>query len=249
MKRQSDLEWLVPVMMGLGVIVFFGLIIGLIFFVKPPLRDLSRNQRPIYVFNTDPIQLKIGQMKLEVPQNHVREVKKATNQQIKEITLHALLPDMEGYRKDNWWLFDDGARTARMILIRLSHTQNALDEKMRFRHLYRHQLELAATNDAPLGLEHYLYKDQQKRLHQDVFTGLDRYKRRLIYFCFRPSSISITPHCSRTFPAATDIALTYRFKRIHLSEWQVIDDRIQNFIEQIQQLSLYPKKPILAEQF
>jgi hypothetical protein len=129
-----------------------------------------------------------------------------------------------------------------MITIQVEKMQAMISEQTRFKFLSENQLEQRRQPTAPIGLTHYLYKKNPKRQEQDVFTGFDKDNRRLVYFCFRATALSLTPNCRRTFAIALDTALTYKFKRDHLKNWREIENNIQKFIKQIHRLSFNDAK-------
>ena len=252
MKFSRDSEWFAPFVLILGAAVFFGLVIGAIFLVRPPMENLGKTQQPIYSFDTKTRSILLetsgtgGKVRFSVPENHIRAIESRKGKNKKDIpykiTMHALLPHFEGYQRNNWWLFDSSSPSARVVLIQVEQIQSIISERTRFNFLLRAQLEKNAQQNAALGLTHYLYKQAPKREEQDVFTGnvftgLDRKKQQLVYFCFRPTALSVAPNCSRTKAIALDTQLTYRFKRNHLMRWREIENKIEIFIARIHQLS------------
>ena len=239
MKLSRDSDWLAPLILGLGAMFVIGLIALLIFLINPPLRELTKNEQPLFAFSSDPVDLKVGSLKLQVPKNYIRRNRG------KEVLLHALLPDMAPYQEKNWWLFEDKGPAARLVQIRFLQEKGRHSEEQRFTHFYLKKLRPGDQAQVPSGLTHYLFKPSAKRDNEDLFTGKDRQNRRLLYLCFRPSPLSVAPHCSRTFPFSANVSLTYRFKRAHLKNWRDIDGRVQDLIEKFDRLSLRTqrKKP------
>lgn len=241
MRFSRDSEWFAPVVMSFGVLVFFGLVIGAIFLVRPPMQNVGRHQQPIYAFDSSPTSIQVGQVRLGVAKNHVREV------QQDKVILHALLPKFEGYQHNNWWLFEGKSVNARMIIIQIEKMKAMISEQTRFQFLSGSQLEKETQSTAPLGLTRYLYKKNSKRHDQDVFAGFDNNNRQLVYFCFRPTALSFAPHCTRTLALTLDTALTYKFKRYHLNNWREIENNIQKFIQEIHRLSYLDTKDSLFQ--
>ena len=246
MQFSRDSEWFAPLILGLGTAFVIILIVLLVFIAEPPLRDLSKSAQPVFDLSAEPVDLEIGRLKLRVPRNYIRRTEKASNNRIKELVLHALLPNMMSYQEKNWWMFEDKTPASRLVQMRFLHKRGRYDEAQRFLHVYDKQLFLNPLAQAPDGLTHYLFKQSANRPHEDVFTGKDRHNRRLLYLCFRPSALSVAPNCSRTFPFAEDVSLTYRFKRTHIENWREIDNRVHDLIKKFDDLArqISPKKPI-----
>ncbi len=237
MKLSRDSEWFAPLILGLGAVSIIGLITVLVFIAEPPLRELAKSEQPIFDLSPDPVDLDIGRLRLRVPKNYIRRAEKTPDNRIKEILLHALLPNLAPYHEKNWWLFEDKTPTSRLVQIRFLEETGRHNETHRFLHFYNNKLLLSSQGQAPEGLTHYLFKPSINRPHEDVFTGKDRHDRRLLYLCFRPNPLSFAPNCSRTFPFAASISLTYRFKRAHLQNWNEIDNRVQDLIKKFDALS------------
>lgn len=231
MKISRESEWFAFIVMTLGILTFLGLVLGIIFWLKPPIQNVGRSAQPIYAFDAKKTQLSMGRLQFSVAENHIRE------KNSKSIVMHALLPDFQGYSKQNWWLFEEKSPSSRMILIQIEEMHNMINEQTKFKFLKEKHLKEVPYPTAALGLTHYLYKSNTNRKDQDVFSGFDGNNHRLVYFCFRPTPLSLSPTCSRTFAVALDTALTYKFKRHHLSNWREIELNIKKFIRQIHLLS------------
>lgn len=234
MKFSSDSEWFAPVVMVVGCVVFFALVIGAIFWVRPPMHNLSRKQHPLYTFDNSLVNIAIGNTKFSVPKNHI------LSQTKNKMVLHALLPKFDGYRNDNWWMFEEKSINSKIVFIKIEHLPTMVSQKTRFRFLANRQLKKMLKSNI-VGLTHYLYKKPHNRKGQDVFAGLGNNKQ-IIYYCFRPNGLAIAPNCNRTFAIALNTSLTYRFKRDHLKNWREIEYRIQEFIKQIHRLSFIDKR-------
>ncbi len=231
MKLSRDSEWFAPLVLGLGAAFIVGFILLLVFIVNPPLRELPKSEQPLFDLSPEPVELTFGSLHLRIPKNYLRR------HENNEILLHALLPDMAPYQQNNWWLFEDKSPAARLVQIRFLQEKGRHSEEQRFTHFYLKKLRPGDQAQVPSGLTHYLFKPSAKRDNEDLFTGKDRQNRHLLYLCFRPSALSIAPNCSRTFPFAANISLTYRFKRAHLKNWREIDDRVQDLIKKFDHLS------------
>ena len=200
MRFSRDSEWFAPLILGFGTASVIILIVLLVFIAEPPLRDLSKTAQPVFDLSPEPVDLEIGHLRLRVPRNYIRRTEKATDKRLKELVLHALLPDMMSYQEKNWWMFEDKTPASRLLRMRFLHKRGRHDETQRFLHVYNKQLFLNPRDEAPDGLTHYLFKENANRPHEDVFTGKDRHNRRLTLSVFSSqrdvSGTELQPHLS-----------------------------------------------------
>ena len=126
MQFSRDSEWFAPLILGLGTAFVIILIVLLVFIAEPPLRDLSKNAQPVFDLSAEPVDLEIGRLRLRVPRNYIRHTEKRPDNRIKELVLHALLPNMMSYQEKNWWMFEDKTPTSRLVQMRFLHKEAAM---------------------------------------------------------------------------------------------------------------------------
>ena len=243
----KDSEMFAFTIITIGIVVFCAGLGALILLLDPPSYEIPSTQKPAFSFQDAPISIRIGKRALTLPSNYIRKVERDQNQKVKTISIHALLPKIIGYQKDNWWFFENKTTSSRLVEITLTHKPNEASEDVIFIHLLGAQLQSEPSFIKRAGLSHYMYKKSAARPRQEIYTifldgknlGAKNFggkrlneRQRLIYFCFQPSAVSVSPACHRSFYIAPDIILTYHFKRAHIDSWRNINQRITDFFQQ-----------------
>jgi hypothetical protein len=112
----------------------------------------------------------------------------------------------------------------------LKADQALLPEQERLERVYMAQVENPKGQVGPYGLRQYLFRADSGYHDQDLFVGTGP-AGIMVLLCTKLASDIPSPSCLRDMPLGTGLALSYRFKRAHLSQWRIIDTRIRALMD------------------
>jgi hypothetical protein len=103
-------------------------------------------------------------------------------------------------------------------------------EQERLERIYMNQVEDPKGQLGPYGLRQYLFRADSGYHDQDLLVGTAP-QGLVVLLCTKLASDILSPSCMRDMPLGNGLALSYRFKRAHLSQWRIIDTRIRALMD------------------
>ena len=147
-----------------------------------------------------------------------------------ELALLAMLPDFQGYTLGAAQDLSSNAPDSRVIDLMLKGDQALLSEQERLERVYMTQVEDPKGQLGPYGLRQYLFRADSGYHDQDLLVGTAP-QGLMVLLCTKLAPDIPSPSCLRDMPLGSGLALSYRFKRAHLSQWRIIDTRIRALMD------------------
>jgi hypothetical protein len=224
-KRRSG--WLIPLAVFFVTACLSALVLAYYFAPTPP--GLAQEQ-PAPTDANRPVQLALGSMHLRIPANYILLVSARRGGAMNELALIAMLPDFQGYTLGAAQDLTANAPDSRVISIMLKGDQALLPEQERLERVYMTQVENPNGQPGPYGLRQYAFRADSGYHDQDLFVGSGP-QGLMVLLCTKLASDIPSSNCLRDMPLDGGIALSYRFKRAHLSQWRTIDTRIHALMD------------------
>lgn len=223
-KRRSG--WLIPVAVFFVTACLSALVLAYYFAPAPP--GLAREQ-PAPTDATRPVGLSLGTMRLRIPANYILLASARQGGAVNELALIAMLPDLQGYTLGAAQDLTANATDSRVVNLMLRIVPALLPEQERLERVYMTQVENPKGQLGPYGLRQYAFRADSGYHDQDLFVGAGP-AGPMVVLCTKLASDILSPSCLRDMPLGGGLALSYRFKRAHLSQWRTIDMRIRSLM-------------------
>jgi len=224
-KRRSG--WMIPLTVFFVTACLSALVLAYYFAPAPP--GLAQEQ-PAPTDANRPVQLALGSTHLRIPANYILLASARRGGVVNELALIALLPDFQGYTLGAAQDLTANAPDSRVINLMLKSDQTLLPEAERLERIYMAQVESPKGQVGPYGLRQYAFRADSGYHDQDLFVGTGS-QGPMVLLCTKLAPDIPSPSCLRDMPFGTGLALSYRFKRAHLSQWRAIDSRIQALMD------------------
>lgn len=173
----------------------------------------------------------IGETRFLVPENYTRYPSQRGGGRMKTIDMHALLPDMQPFAAELAESFVDNSARADVIYFSLNESAAPLSSSRRLKDIYAKYFQAAEPESGPEGLQLFRFRDNSGYANQDLLVGKDRESRILLLICDRQTPLIESPNCSRSLLLGPGLELSYRYKRHHLDDWQMIDQAVVTLID------------------
>ena len=209
--------WLIPLIVAVVVVVLCAAL--LLYYMRPfalrpgtaPFRDNRASSVAIPVT--------IAGTALSIPRRYI-EPGAARGRNM--VALVAALPDMRGFSEDDAQLFAGNAPDSPLVHILIRADRNDLPAAERLQRAYLPYIADPAGEKGPFGLTHYVFRPGSGYSRDDLYAANDG---NLLFLCEQSAQDLPSPNClAINQPIATDVSLSYRFKRAQLSSWRVIND-------------------------
>ena len=224
-RRRSG--WVIPLAVFFVTACLSALVLAYYFAPAPP--GLSQEQ-PAPTDANRPVELTLGSTHLRIPANYILLVSARRGGAMSELALIAMLPDFQGYTLAAAQDLTGNAPDSRIINLMLKSDQTLLPEQERLDRIYMSQVENPKGQAGPYGLRQYVFRADSGYHDQDLLVGTGP-QGPVVFLCTKLASDIPSPSCLRDMPLGTGLALSYRFKRAHLSQWRTIDTRIQALMD------------------
>ncbi|MEO0546132.1 MAG: hypothetical protein AAF035_04210 [Pseudomonadota bacterium] len=178
--------------------------------------------RPVWTTSTQPVEIVIGNDVFSIPANAIRFAGQRRNGNAQRVDIALLFPQGNGYSADQRGAFLETSGTRKVIFAHLEPRSMPHDMSGRLEPLYRTLFEGAArTGPANLVLQSLEtgrgYEGEELAISAPQADG-----RAWIARCQIDDGQTV-PTCLRDVHIAGGAALTYRFPRTMLAQWQAID--------------------------
>lgn len=213
--------WILPALVILAVTAFSGLFLYY-YFGPTPAELLGQNPRASAERRN--VEAVVGATRFLIPENFTRYPSQRSGGNHTEIAMHALLPDFTPYAPSLHEEFLDNSPNAPVIFFSLHEAGATLPAKRRLNEIYARHFTSSTPESDPTGLDRYSFKDNSGYRDQDLLVSKDKDGRLILLLCQRHTELNESPNCTRTLLLTRNLALTYRYKRARIKEWQRIDD-------------------------
>jgi len=222
-KQRSG--WLIPLGVFLVTAVLTGLV--LLYYLSPTPSELIEEQAA----PTDSsalVALTVGRQGFHIPANYIPFASARKGGTLDELTLVALLPDLQGYATGEAQAFADNSAESRVVNFTIRN-QAILAERDRMARIYLPQVQNRDGTPGPYELTQYAFRADSGYRDEEMFVG-DTDKGPMVLRCTKPAPDAVAPSCLRDMPLGPNLALSYRFKRAHLPDWREIDSSVRALI-------------------
>jgi hypothetical protein len=224
-RRRSG--WLIPLAVFFVTACLSALVLAYYFAPAPP--GLAQEQ-PAPTDADRPVAIFLSSTRLRIPANYILLASARRGGAMNELALLALLPDFQGYTLGAAQDLTANAPDSRVINLMLKGDQALLSEQERLERVYMTQVEDPKGQLGPYGLRQYLFRADSGYHDQDLLVGTAP-QGLMVLLCTKLASDIPSPSCLRDMPLGSGLALSYRFKRAHLSQWRIIDTRIRALMD------------------
>lgn len=213
--------WILPALVILTVTAFSSFF--LYYYFGPTPGELL-GYTPRASAESHKVEAVVGGTRFLIPENFTRYPSQRSGGNHIEIAMHALLPDFTPYSPDLQSEFSDNSPDAEVIFFTLHQADAMLSATRRLREIYAHHFITTKPDKSIPGLEKFTFREDSGYRGQDLLVGSDTDGRIVLLMCQHVTPLIPSPNCMRTLLLTHNLALTYRFKRKHLGDWQQIDD-------------------------
>lgn len=220
--------WIFPALVILAVA---GLSTLFLYYYFGPTPAELLGREPKSSAKTEKVSALIGGKQFLVPENYTRYPSQRSGGTIAALDMHALLPGFDPFSPDDAEKFRNNAADSEVIFFTLRNAANTLDAERRLRDVYSKHFVKPRAERGPDGLDLFHFRDESGYKDQDLLVGADAHGRLVLLLCERQTITNESPNCSRTLLLTPQLALSYRYKRAHLEEWEQIDRQLQNLIQ------------------
>ena len=221
--------WLLPLSI-LAAFVLSGLIFYATYF-GPGLQDIQGiSYRP--TDDAARVKVEVGGTLFAVPAHFTRNGQTRRGVELTHAELHALLPDFLPWQRDlaEQFLRTDGQ--SQLITITLRGISRAMPETQIFQALYKPYLS-GPGRVRDDGLQAFSFRTDSPYRQKQIFRALpsgsqESRDKAPLFICDMPDVPD--PTCESRFDIGNTAQASYRFKRAHLPNWAVTDQRIKDLI-------------------
>jgi len=210
--------WWAPLAVIVAV-VLFSVFVLVYYFVPNPVALIE--ERPSLSPRIDRVAVTVNDHAFGIPANYLVFASARKGGARHDVDIAASLPDFRGYSEAERVVFAATGRSSPIVRIKIREERYDVPEAERLARIYLE--EVADPRGAPeaSGLTHFLFRDDSGYRGEDLFVGRDG-KTPVVMRCELPSADVPSPNCMRDYPLGAGAALSYRFKRAHLSDWRAI---------------------------
>lgn len=224
--------WVFPITMLVAFLA--SSVLAYLFYFGPNMRDISGLA---YAPTDDAARVKVdvGGTLFAVPAHYTRHRQARRGTAVEQAAFHALLPDLTPWRAEQAEAFLNTTAVSNLLIINIRATERSLPPEAVFETIYRPYLAGggAVRED---GLQGYSFRSDAPYAQKEIFRALTTGTREAraaapLFICDRADRPS--PTCESRFDLGKKAQASYRFKRVHLAQWETIDrqvkDKIRNF--------------------
>lgn len=233
MARYDDEEpirkrsgWLIPLAV---FVVTFALSAAILAYYLAPRPSTFAGEQPSSTPRTDLVPVTVHGLKLAVPANYLVYESSRQGGERSDLSMAALMPDFSGYSYAEQSQFNSNAADSQVVYLLLREEKLNFTEGERLKRIYMNYVADPHGTDGPFGLTQYVFRDDSGYRAEDLFVGQTA-KGAVVMRCVRFSQDVASPSCLRDVQIAHGVALTYRFKRAHLSQWRDIAAGVDNLV-------------------
>jgi hypothetical protein len=227
--------WLIPLAVFL-VVAALSAILMLYYLVPSGPNPFQEQITP--TSNGDKVTLSVQGRRFYIPANYLQYESARRGGEHREIAMFATLPDLNGW--SNWQTdsFNDNTADSTVVTFLIREEKSGLTEVGKLKRVYMGYVRDAKGKPGPFGLTQYEFRPDTGYRDEDLYIG-QAANGTTVLRCERLSAEVPSPKCLRDETISNGLALTYRFKRVHLAKWRVIADGVDKLMVSFRQA---PKK-------
>tara|TARA_R110000824_G_scaffold390760_24_gene588121 strand:- start:946 stop:1761 length:816 start_codon:yes stop_codon:yes gene_type:complete len=219
--------WILPALVFIAVAAFSSLF--LYYYFGPTPGELL-GQTPRASAASRNVEVVIGSTRFLIPENFTRYPSQRSGGNHTEISMHALLPGFTPYKPSLQDEFSDNSADAEVVFFTLHQSEALLPAERRLKDIYARHLASPKPEQSENGLSLYSFSDNSGYKGQDLLVATDQKQRLILLMCQQKTDLVESPNCTRTLLLSRELALTYRYKRSHLAQWQRIDELLLRLV-------------------
>ncbi len=147
----------------------------------------------------------------------------------KDLSLWAMYPGFHGYTDWEASNFSGNSADSPVIYMLIHEDHFNITEAARLQRIYLNYVVDPAGKPGAFGLTQYTFRDDSGYRAQDLFVGQSA-NHPVVLRCERLAQDNASPSCMRDERIGKNVALSYRFKRTHLADWQDIAGGVDTLI-------------------
>jgi hypothetical protein len=215
-RRRSG--WLIPIAVFVVTAALSALF--LLYYLAPPPTSFIE-EHPTPTSRADAIPVSVNGVPFTIPANYMVYSSARSGGIRKDLSLWALYPSFHGYTDWESSTFAGNNADSPVIYMLIREDRFNISEADRLQRIYLNYVTDPAGKPGPFGLMQYTFRDDSGYRSEDLFVGQTA-KGPVVLRCVRLSQTVPSPSCLRDERLGKRIALSYRFKRTHLADWQSI---------------------------
>jgi hypothetical protein len=215
-KQRSG--WLIPIAVFVVTAALSALF--LLYYLAPPPTSFIE-QHPSPTSRADAISVSVNGTSFAIPANYTIYSSARSGGARKDLSLWAIYPSFQGYTDWESSTFAGNNADSPVIYMLIREDRFNINEAARLQRIYLGYVVDPAGKPGPFGLTQYTFRDDSGYRNEDLFVGQSD-KGPIVLRCVRLSQDVPSPSCLRDERIGKSVALSYRFKRTHLSDWRDI---------------------------
>jgi hypothetical protein len=224
--------WLIP--FGVFAVTFVLSAMFLLLYLAPTAPSLFEEQI-MPTSRSDIIALTVNGRAFRIPANYLLYASARQGGEHREVAMFALLPDLEGWSNWSADAFAGNTPDSRVVFLTIHKERLGLTEADKLKRVYLDYVIDRHGTDGPYGLHQFAFRRDTGYRNEDLFVGQSA-AGPVVLRCVKPAVDVPSPSCLRETLLANGTALSYRFKRNHLSDWQEMTSRMDKLIAAFQKL-------------
>lgn len=191
----------------------------------------SQMAKSDYLAETTVREIVVGNDVVRVPTNHVRFFERINPTAVKQLELVFLWPEGTGYQVENHDAFLDTTDQRKLLFVTLQKRETTLDMTDRFNSIYRSLLD-GEPQKGPSGLIVQGLKDGAG-YDREVLVFDKQDQPSYVARCQIQTDEHAVPICLRDVFAGRQLSALYRFPLPLLSQWEAIEQLIDQKLSQM----------------
>ncbi len=218
--------WLIP--LGVFVVTFALSALFLLIYLAPSAPSLFEEQISP-TSRGDIVALKMRGHRFFIPANYLEFESTRQGGEHREIALFALLPEMSGWSNWEAQTFTSNSPDSPVVNMLIREDKLNLSEADRLQRVYMDYVKSPRGAPGPYELTQYDFRNDSGYHNEDLYVG-ETQKGPMVLLCERLGPDVASPNCLRDVSIARGVAMSYRFKRAHLSKWREIGENLDKLI-------------------
>ena len=223
-ERKSFLR---PILLGLFVLL---MLVGIVWFAfyGPGFNSLFQAKDAPTVSDRA-VTLDLAGQRFVIPENYLRRSDHRKSGEVKQIEIHALLPNLTGFSESNAEEFADKTNNSRVVYITLTAPKRIMRPAERFHQIYPYYFA-GPERQGDYGLR------LRNMDENSGFSDFDILYNQLgnqfyLYHCLKPQNDLMPSDCLADHVVEPKILARYRFRRAALENWQQLDANMAKLLE------------------
>jgi hypothetical protein len=210
--------WLIPLAVFAVTAALSALILA--YYFAPAAPQFTSN-RPAPTDSANLVMLSVEGTPFHIPSNYIVFPGERSGGPLEELSLIALLPELQGYTLAEAQEFNSNAPDSRVVNMVIRKARMTLSDAERFSRIYQPVLATPTGTQTEFGLTRYNFRADSGYRDEELYVGESTNGTTLIR-CTRPTDEVPSPSCLGDVPLGNGLTVTYRFKRAYIEDWRGI---------------------------